>query len=322
MIRHDSLMTEPDTTTAPDATFEIAGADGLSLTAYAWTPQGAARAAILIVHGMGEHALRYGRFARALNGAGYAAYGFDLRGHGATGKRHGLLGHFADSAGWRLVVADMEIVRREISERHPGLPVLLFAHSMGSLLGQDYLIHHGFNLAGAVLSGTDGSNGPALLAGEALARWERRRLGGRGTSALLERLAMGDTCKAFRPCRTEYDWLSRDEAEVDKYVADPLCGFSLSVQGWLDLFRGLRGVEARHQQGGIPKSLPVLLIGGALDPVGKAGKGATWLLGRYREVGMRDVELKLYPEARHEMLNETNWQEVHRDILAFYDRVV
>lgn len=315
-------MTDQDSTTAPDITFEIAGAGGLPLTAYAWLPAGTPRAVVLIVHGMGEHALRYGRFARALNGAGYAAYGFDLRGHGATGVRQGLLGHFADEAGWRLLVADIAIAKDAVSARHAGLPVLLFAHSMGSLLGQDFVIHHGHSLGAVVFSGTDGGNGPALLAGEGVALLERRRLGGRAHSALLERLAMGDTCKAFRPCRTEYDWLSRDEAEVDKYVADPLCGFSLTVQGWLDLFRGLKGVEPRYQQGCIRKSLPIFLIGGALDPVGKAGKGASWLQGRYRAVGMQDVELKLYPDARHEMLNETNREEVHLDVLAFYDRVV
>ena len=311
-----------DDTLAPDRTFELKGAGDLSPTAYRWDPADPPRAAVMVVHGMAEHALRYGRFARVLNRAGYVAYAFDLRGHGATGTRQGLLGHFADESGWRRCVGDISTLRAHISAEHPDVPLLLFAHSMGSLLGQDFLVHHGHSVSGVVLSGTGGGLGWILRLGEAMARIERARVGPRATSALLDYFALGDPCKDFRPCRTESDWLTRDPIEVDKYQADPLCGFSLTTQTWVDISCGLIGVERRQAQAQVPKDLPVLLLSGAVDPVGRGGAGPRWVATRYREAGLRDVELKLYPEARHEVLNEVNRDEVHADIMAFYQRLL
>jgi len=304
-----------------EATFTLTGIDGQQLCAYSWLPEGTPRAAVMIAHGMAEHVLRYRRFAAALTGGGYAVYGLDLRGHGQTGAQHGALGHFADEGGFSLVVSDLGVLRDEVSRRHPGVAVSLFAHSMGSMFGQDYIVREGRHLAGVVMSGAPAGHGPKSRAGEAFAKVERARVGRQQVSELLHRTAMADPGKKFRPGRTDCDWLSRDEAEVDAYVADPLCGFALTTQSWVDVMLGLQRVEALDYQAAIPRGLPIYLVAGTADPIAREGAATHWLENRLKEVGLTDVTVQLYPDGRHEMLNEVNRELVHADLLSFFDRV-
>lgn len=298
----------------------ISPADGLTLHGYAWLPASAPQAVVVIAHGMAEHAGRYARFAAALNDAGFATYGFDHRGHGLTGQAAGLLGHMGDADSWNSAVSDLAAVCRMAAERHPGLPVLLFAHSMGSFMAQQFLYQHGGLIAGCVLCGSNGKP-PAIAAlGRLVARIERLRHGRRGVSPLIQKLSFDAFNTRFQPPRTDFDWLSRDTAEVDKYIADPFCGFPISVQSWIDLLDGLDAMARPENQARIPKDLPVFVIAGRHDPVSGGGKGLRQLLDAYTAAGLRKVESRFYDEARHELLNETNRDAVTADVVAFFRR--
>jgi alpha-beta hydrolase superfamily lysophospholipase len=298
----------------------LARDDGTSIAVYQWPPPSASiRGAVQIAHGLAEHAARYDRVAEALTRAGYAVYASDHRGHGQTAQRPSDYGYFADRDGFRHVVDDLYAVNRHIASELPGVGRVLFAHSFGSFAAQAYLYTHGDTLAGAVLSGTNSGVAKLVQVGIGLAYFERLRLGPKNHSALLQKMSFGSYNRSFAPTRTEFDWLSRDPVEVDKYVNDPLCGFELTTQGWIDLMGGLIAIERSDNQARIPKSLPIYLFSGAEDPVGQAGKGPRALAAAYERNGLTNVTLKLYPGGRHEMLNEINRDEVVSDLIAWLD---
>jgi alpha-beta hydrolase superfamily lysophospholipase len=272
---------------------------------------------VQIVHGLAEHSARYARLAEALTAQGYAVYAHDHRGHGPNCAPADL-GFFAPSDGWRLLLNDIQAVADRIAADLPGPPRVFLGHSMGSFLGQTYIAERGRELAAAVLSGTSGPPPAILPIGKRIVAFERWRLGPGGKSPLVQALLFGEQNKPFRPARTPYDWLSRDAAEVDKYVADPLCGFPLSNQLAADLVGGLGDLASPHLAARIPKTLPIYVFSGARDPVGAKLQG---LLDVYKAAGL-DVTAKIYPDARHETLNETNRDEVTRDLLAWLGRAL
>lgn len=298
-------------------TFTLSRPDGATIHASRWTPDGEPTAIVQIAHGMAEHAGRYERFAQALTGAGYTVYAEDHRGHGRTGEA-ATLGYFADDDGWSKVVEDMHAVTQHALAEHPGLPVVLFGHSMGSFLTRDYAVRHGGDLSAAVVCGTAGDPGMLGKVGGTIASVEARVRGRRHPSALLNKLTFGAYNGAFKPTRTDFDWLSRDEAEVDKYIADPLCGFLCTSSFYSDLLGGLARVNNDAVLAGVPSELPMLVISGTQDPVGgKQAADVNGVADQLRRSGVTDVTVKLYPEARHELLNETNRDEVTADVLAW-----
>ncbi len=297
--------------------FFLTAADGVSLHVYRWTPEGAPRAVVQIVHGLAEHGGRYGRLAQALTAAGYGVYAIDLRGHGETAKG-GFLGYFARADGWDVCLSDLATLTLRIEADFPGTPIVFFGHSMGSLLGQQFIADHGDRLAGAVLSGSNGAPPAIARVGALIARFERLRLGGHGKSAILQAMLFGAFNKKFAPNRTDFDWLSRDEKEVDKYVADPLCGFPFTVQLAIDLVDALGGLTAPQNLARIRKDLPIYIFSGSADPV---GENLTGLIEAYRKAGLTNVSSRVYPEARHETLNEINRDEVTADLIAWLDGV-
>jgi len=306
-----------------ERTFELWMDDGVELHVYRFEPESVpAKAAVQIEHGMAEHAGRYARVAEALTAAGYAVYADDHRGHGRTAQSPADLGWFAAQDGWSRVVEDFQALRERIEEEHPKRPVFLLGHSMGSLLAQSYAAKHGEGLAGLVLSGTGGGTGLLAKLGLWLAKAERKRLGPRGRSKLLQKASFGSYNKAFAPVRTEFDWLSRDAAEVDAYVADSLCGFDMTTQGWCDVISGVLEIESSATIAKVPRKLPVYLMSGALDPVGRQTKGVRWLAAQYERVGMLDVRTRFYEGARHELFNETNRDEVVAELIAWLDGVL
>jgi alpha-beta hydrolase superfamily lysophospholipase len=300
------------------STFTLAAGDGTELFVYRWLPPAAPRAVVQIAHGLAEHAARYGRAAEALTAAGYAVYANDHRGHGRTAKTPADLGFFAARDGWHLCVDDLWQLHSRIAADHPGVPRVLMGHSMGSFLVQHFLGLHGEAPAAAVLSGSNGRPPPIAALGRLIARVERLRRGARGNSPLLDALGFAAFNKPFAPARTPFDWLSRDAAEVDRYVADPLCGFGPSVQLWVDLLDGLAEIARPALQARIPKRLPIYVFSGSRDPVGGNLKQ---LLAAYAAAGLERVTARIYPEGRHEMLNETNRDEVTRDLIAWLDGV-
>jgi alpha-beta hydrolase superfamily lysophospholipase len=286
-----------------------------------WDTVPHARASVHIVHGMAEHAGRYRRFALALNLAGFNVWAHDHRGHG-TNPAPGLSGHFADVNGWRAVLDDVWAVSQEMQRTHPGVPLVLFAHSMGSFMAQALMAERGTAWRGVALSGTNGAPGGLEAGMRAIARLQRQLLGPRTPGRWLRRLVFERYNRRFAPNRTDVDWLSRDTAEVDKYRTDPLCGFALTSQAWVDFLDGKSTLGSASQLLRVPKGLPIHVIAGTRDPVGEDGTGVERLLRACAAAALTDVTHRFYEGARHELVNETNRDEVTRDVIAWIDRVV
>lgn len=296
--------------------FTLTTADGTEVFVHRWVPDGAVKAVVQIAHGMAEHSARYARFAQRLTDHGYAVYANDHRGHGKTSGRRGL---FAEHDGWSRVVDDLATVTRRAKEEQPGKPVFLLGHSMGSFLARTYAAEHGSELAGLVLTGTAGSPGALGRVGVAVASIQARLQGHAHPSGLMNSLSFGQYNNAFKPTRTDFDWLSRDPVEVDKYVDDPDCGFVFTAGGYRDLLSGLAAVNTDRVVMRVPKHLPVHLASGDQDPVGDKGKGVTAVAEQLRRAGVHDVTLTLWPGGRHEILNETNRDEVEQEIVDWLD---
>lgn len=299
-------------------TLDVEATDGTTIFTRRWLPDAAPRAIVLIAHGMAEHSERYDRLAAALTADGLAVFAHDHRGHGRTAAAadHG---YFADAGGFDKVVGDIDAVRAAATGAYPGVPVVLLGHSMGSFLARAYAMSYGDGLAGLVLSGTGGDPGLLGKVGLAVATGEAKIRGRRHTSTLMNTLTFGQYNAKFKPARTEFDWLSRDPDEVDKYVADPLSGNVFTSGFYADLLGGLQRINKDDQVARTPKDLPILLIAGAMDPVGGQGKGVRQVAEQYERCGMRDVTCTTYPGARHEVFNETNRDEVTADLLAWID---
>ena len=299
----------------PAASLRLRADDGIEIAVHRWLPDGrAARGIVQISHGMAEHGGRYARFAARLNRDGWAVYASDHRGHGDTAKDGSSLGHFADEDGWARVVADLRTVAAHARHEHAGVPLVLFAHSMGSYIAQSLVLAHPREVDGLILSGTNAGGGALVRAGKLVAKLERLRQGKRGRSELLARMSFGQFNRGFEG-RTAFDWLSRDPREVDAYVADTRCGFPCTNQLWIDLLSAL--VElGRADWSGVPRELPILVFAGEHDPAGDRGKGVRKLVVAMRAAGL-SVTDRLYLEGRHEMLNETNRDQVENDVATW-----
>jgi len=307
--------------------------DGAKLYLYRWSPEqepsgtGTPKAVLHIVHGMAEHAFRYRRLAEKLTAAGIEVWAADQRGHGKTADisvnkpdRGGLLGHCTDGNSITRVTEDIRRINEEIRKTR-NVPLFLLGHSWGSFIIQNY-IEYSDNLIidGCILSGTKGPGDVMVKAGVPLMSILAALKGQRKGSRIAKSLADGSYSKTFKPCRTQFDWLSRDENEVDKYIADPLCGFLCSSGFYRDLAKLLYNIQRNDAMARIKRSLPVYVFSGSADPVGDMGKSATALVNAYRNYGILDCEFVLYPGARHETLNETNHEEVTENLLAWINK--
>ena len=273
--------------------------DGLTIASYRWAPAGTPRAVVQLAHGVAEHATRYERLAQALTAAGYLVYANDHRGHGASVGGDVTLGSFG-SAGWPALIADAVAFTRSIQADNPGLGLFLVAHSMGSFAAQEIILDHSDLYRGVVLTGSTALD--LLAQGLAAA--------GPGPVELTAFNA------AFEN-RTGYEWLSRDAAEVDKYVADPLSGFDLADDTVPQLFTAAARLADPAALAGIRKDLPILIASGQDDPLSGNGQLVGALAQRYRDAGVTDVTLTVYPGARHEIFNETNRDEITADVIAW-----
>ena len=286
-----------------DATdFTITSSDGEQVFVRRWSGDGPPRAIVQIAHGMGEHAGRYERLAAALVDHGYVVYANDHRGHGRTAgtpDRHGDLG----AAGWDGLVDDLALVGARARAEQPGIPLVLLGHSMGSFALQQYLLDRSGDIDAAVLSGTTAVDVIAA---------------GIDTSQPADLTAFN---APFAPARTDYDWLSRDDAEVDAYIADAACGFGVDVAGMTGMFGHVAAMSDPARLAGIRRDLPIYVFSGDADPLAGGGALVELVGQRYRDAGVKDVTVKLYPGARHETLNETNRDEVTADLVAWLDDV-
>ena len=286
--------------TAPFSTSSFRSpSDSTRITTYAWTDSVAdPHGAVQIAHGVAEHGSRYDRLAQALNAAGFLVSANDHRGHGRSVVSEDDLGNFG-FAGFPGLVADVAAYGATIAAEHEDLPLFLLAHSMGSFAAQSVLLDHWEQYAGVVLSGSTALD---VLAGS---------LAGSEEPVGLEAFNAG-----FEH-RTGYEWLSRDESEVDAYVADPLCGFDVPDEAIPQMFAEAQRLADPDVLAGIRSDLPILIASGQADPLAGGGQLVELLGQRYRDAGLTDVTTRIYPEARHEIFNETNRDEITADVVAW-----
>lgn len=302
-------------------TFTFKASDGKEIFTHKWLPEknSETKAILQIGHGMAEHAERYHCFAELLNAHQIGVYANDHRGHRNSVGENGTPGYFADKNGWNVVVDDMKCLTDTIKENHPDIPVFLFGHSMGSLLSREYVFSHGKAIHGLLLSATAGDPGLLGHIGILVAKMECLLKGRKAKSPLLDKLSFGQFNNAFKPNRTAFDWLSRDPAEVDKYVNDPHCGNIFTAGFFRDLLTGIKNINNQSNIDKVPKDLPINLFCGADDPVGENTKGVKKVIASYEKAGIKDLSYKFYEEGRHEMLNEINREEVSADIISWLE---
>ena len=267
------------------------------------------RGIVQLVHGMQEYIGRYDEFAQVLANNSYIVVGHDHLGHGDTAMKDEDFGYFAKKDGWNSLAKDVHILQNKIAKEYPNLQYFIFGHSMGSLVVRTYLTEYQDKLAGVILSGTSGQKS-GLLVGQILTKFIMFFRGDRYRSSLLEYLITGSFNKKFKPNRTKADWTTRDEEVVNKYQKDPKCGFNFTTNGYLNL---LKGSYYLSKQKNINKTLnvPILLISGDKDPVGGMGKGVIRVMNMLEKAGLNKVTIRLFKDARHELLNETNKGEVY-----------
>lgn len=303
--------------------FSFESKDGKKIYTYKWEnlniiPKGI----IQISHGMAETAARYKEFADILAENGFIVYANDHRGHGQNVNDIGELGYLGSGDGFLKLIDDMGILTDIIQNDYPDLPIILFGHSMGSFASQRYIMDYENKIDGLILSGSNGAQGGILNFGKLIATFESKLRGEKAKSNLLNKLSFGSYNSKFKPNRTEFDWLSRDENEVDKYINNPLCGSVFPASFYRDFFKTLQYIEDKNNLSKIPKDLPIYIISGGDDPVGNFGVGVKNLYERYKNAGTKYVDYKIYIDARHELLNEINRDEVILDIINWIDKIV
>ena len=275
------------------------------------------RAIVQIIHGIAEYIDRYDEFMRFLADNGIIAVGTDHLGHGKSIESEEQTGFFAYENGWDYAVRDEEVLRLAMHENYPELPIIVFGHSMGSFMARTLLIRYPDAFNAAIISGT-GNQGSALVNGGLfMGNLVTGLKGAHHYSKFLNNLAFGSYNKIYENPKTEYDWLSRDEANVQKYIDDPLCGFIPTCSLFRDMMTGVKFITNKKNLTAMNKDMPVYFMSGDMDPVGECGKGVQKAYNNFLEAGMKDVSIKLYPGGRHEMLNEINKDEVYSDILTW-----
>ncbi len=288
-----------------------------------WEPEASPiRGIVLIIHGISEHSGRYEYFAEALTDAGYIVYAHDQRGHGRTSENQETQG-YAGEDGWNLLVGDVYELIEVIKKENSDLPLVILGHSMGSFILRQYM--HQYRdiqgVKGFILSGTGGSSTIILSLARLLCALIIKKNGRRYKSKFIQELTFKDFNAKCTEKRTGFDWLSRDTKVVDKYIEDDHCGQVCTVSFYNDFFGGIMEVQKQANINKIPKTLPILIFSGQIDPVGQYGKKATSLVQSYKTVGIQDITLKVYENGRHEMLNEVNRNEVIEDIIRWMDEI-
>lgn len=297
--------------------------DGYTIQAYRWRNQQIkAKGIIQIAHGMAEHSLRYEPFITFLTSHGFIVYANDHRGHGNSYTKKMNQGYFAKRNGFDKVVHDTTLLIDMIRKDNETLPLFLFGHSMGSLIVRRLIQQYTKPIDGVILSGTAGD--PKLIGkiGLFIAKLEKMIKGSKKKSTLMDRLIFGNHNKRFSPARTKHDFLTRDEAIVDAYVADPNCGFICTTSFYVDLLEGTLTIHRKSEIAKIPKHLPIFLFSGDEDPVGDYGEGVQAVYEQYLEHELTQVSMKLYEHGRHEMISELNRMEVYTDILNWLETIM
>lgn len=303
--------------------FEFKGAGGGEIFACLWYDSGRKKfkGVLQLAHGMCEHILRYEEFAVFLAKEGFAVCGNDHMGHGRSAESEEDLGYFGERHGWHNLIEDMDYLNRFMKKRYPDIPYILIGHSMGSFLAREYVYEHPKKIDEAIFIGTSGGNIFAdfgiLLSEIGISLFGKKKKG-----HIVNKIAFKPFGKKFAPNRTDFDWLSSDESVVDRFIEDEKCGFEFTFEGYRDLFILLKRISRVKWARGIRKNMPILLIAGKDDPVGDYGEGVKKVFFRLKRAGCKDVSLRLYPNTRHEVLNEKVKYKVYRYILKWLNERV
>ncbi|MBQ4631622.1 MAG: lysophospholipase [Clostridia bacterium] len=291
--------------------------------ARSWSPadESQVKGIIQVAHGMAEHGERYQAFAYYMAYHGYAVFINDHIGHGRSVASEEELGYFGEKDGWKGFISDARVITLKAAEKYPGCPIIFFGHSMGSFVARSYVEKYGKDLAGAVFCGTSGTN-PAASAGIALTNVISKFKGSHHRSEFIDHIAFGAYNNKIESPETKFDWLTRDKEEVKAYIEDPLCGFLFTAAGYRDMFTLLKSVSDARWYKAVPKNLPMYIIAGEADPVGAYGKGVKQVYNDLKSTGHKNVTMKLYEGARHEILNEINGKDVMKDLLEWADGLI
>lgn len=283
---------------------------------------GQVRCVLQVVHGMAEYAERYEEFAAYLVERGFVVTGDDHLGHGKSVGQGGKQGYFCEQDPATVLVRDVHRLKKLTEELYPGVPYVLMGHSMGSFITRNYLCRYGTGISGAVIMGTGMQPKAVLDMARLVAGIQKLFCGSGHVSRLLDRLAFGGYGRGITDRRTAFDWLSRDRERVDRYIADPMCGFTFTVNGFGALFELVLRLYSPENLAAVPRELPVFMVSGDADPVGDYGKGVRRAYDSLVAAGLTDIRLKLYPGGRHELLNETNRSQVMQDICRWVEENV
>jgi alpha-beta hydrolase superfamily lysophospholipase len=297
--------------------FKLKAADGTVIHVYEWLPDDSEKiiGLILLAHGMAEHAGRFEDFAKFLTLNNFAVYANDHRGHGKTAGSLDNVGFLAPKNGWDKVVSDFRQLSLYIKEKNKDKPLYVFGHSGGSFIVRKFILESTTRLQGVIISGTSGDPGLVGVLGVIMTRFMMIFYPAKSPSAFMDKMTFGSFNKPFKPNRTKFDWLSHDNAQVDKYVADPYCGGVFSIGYFNDLAKAVLFVNKQKNIDKTPQDLPVLIFSGELDPVGNNGKGVREVYNKFKRAGVKNLTLKIFNGGRHEMLNEINKNEVYQLIL-------
>lgn len=288
-----------------------------------WIPDTEKPVCILqIIHGMAEYIERYDDFAKSMAQKGILVVGEDHLGHGKSVGGDGTYGYFCERDAATVVVRDAHRLKKIIQEKYPGVPYIILGHSMGSFILRNYLCRYGTGIQAAVIVGTGMQPRPLLMAGNVFAAVQKLLYGPKHPSGLLNALSFGTYNKRIKKNRTVMDWLSKDEKIVDGYIADPLCGFTFTVNGFQTIFELAGRLHKKDNLKKMPQNLPVFFISGAEDPVGGYGKGVKAACRSFKDAGMKNVRIKLYENDRHEIINETDRAQVYEDIYLWIQSVL
>ncbi|MCM1365485.1 MAG: lysophospholipase [Ruminococcus sp.] len=299
----------------------VSGLADIHAASYVPEDKDSVKAVIQIAHGMAEHLERYEPFADMLCENGFAVYINDHIGHGLSVSSKDELGYFGEKDGWKNFIEDCHQLTEIAKKEFPDKPYIFFGHSMGSFVSRSFTAKYANELTGAVFCGTSGPN-PGAAAGIVIANLISKIKGTHYRSKMIDSIAFGSYNKKFEG-RTNFDWLSRDNEQVDKYIADDLCGFLFTACGYRDMFSLLNSVSSKEWFANYPKQLPVLIISGAMDPVGNYSKGVKQVYDGLKNAGKDNVTMHLYENGRHEILNEKAcFEQICTDLISWADSII
>jgi alpha-beta hydrolase superfamily lysophospholipase len=297
--------------------YKLKMVDEFEIQIYEWLPDNFEniKALIHIAHGMAEHAGRYSNFAEFLVSHNYAVYANDHRGHGKTAGKVENLGFLAPKNGWKIMVTDFKEICKHTKAKYKEIPLYVLGHSMGSFVVRNFICNPEMKISGAILSGTAGNPGLLGRIGILITNILMLFYPSNSPSPFMDKLSFGKYNNAFKPNRTKFDWLSSNNAQVDKYIEDQFCGTVFSICFFRDLLKGLLYVNNQININKVAEDLSVLIFSGEKDPVGNYGKGPIEVYNKLKKAGVKNLCAKMFPDGRHEMLNETNNHEVYQFVL-------